>query len=379
MFAAAIVVATWVAGSQFKLAEATASLVQITDESAVCLDGSPAAFYLQPGSAGNQTWVFMLEGGGLCSHELDCKARTKTDLGSSKNFADTIQLPAFQSSSPVDNPDWFGANMVFVPYCSGDLHGGNRNTTSKDTWGLHFAGHIVIDAMITQLKSNNGLGTADLVIFAGGSAGGIGVFYNIDHVSASLPGVKILGVPIGGYLFMHPTYKGPDAQHDPETSSAIDFERDAELFDSFAAQNNACSESLGPGNAWRCGSPATLYPYISTPLLIIESQIDSVIMFGFSDVPEENISEVTTYAKAFRRNSTIYADHVVQSSKDSIFSVCCFMHTNFARGSPTIEGVDYYDLLGRSARAIVNGSPLPSSLVDRCAGLQCGENCPQFP
>ena len=51
-----------------------------------CLDGSPGAYYLRKGTPGNKTWVFMLEGGGLCSHKDDCTERSTTDLGSSKNY-----------------------------------------------------------------------------------------------------------------------------------------------------------------------------------------------------------------------------------------------------------------------------------------------------
>ena len=66
-----------------------------------------AAYYFQEGSDGNNTWVFFLEGGGLCSHQDDCTSRSTTDLGSSKNFAKTIELPSFQSSDSSSNPDWY--------------------------------------------------------------------------------------------------------------------------------------------------------------------------------------------------------------------------------------------------------------------------------
>ncbi len=73
---------------------------------------------------------------------------------------------------------------------------------------------------------------------------------------------------------------------------------------------------------------------------------------------------------------------VVASPKAPIFTACCFLHTNFARGSPTISGTDYYDLLRATVRAPA-GKP-PPSLVDSGAGLPppvgtCGTNCPKFP
>ena len=94
-----------------------ADLVHLTTPAATCLDGSQAAFYWRAGSPGNTTWVFMLEGGGLCSHKEDCLARATTRLGSSKNYAPTMTLPAFLSPDPVENPTWHQANAVFLKYC----------------------------------------------------------------------------------------------------------------------------------------------------------------------------------------------------------------------------------------------------------------------
>ena len=40
----------------------------------------------------------------------------------------------------------------------------------------------------------------------------------VDAVASKLPGVPVLGVPVGGYIFPHPNYDGPDAQHEvPES------------------------------------------------------------------------------------------------------------------------------------------------------------------
>ena len=119
------------------LADATANLVPLTNSSARCLDGSRAAFYLQRGAPGNTTVVFFLEGGGLCSHLEDCMARTKSDLGSSKNFAQTIELPSFQSSDPVANPDWCSPGSsgygIIRYYISTRLGGGKRHEWGEDT------------------------------------------------------------------------------------------------------------------------------------------------------------------------------------------------------------------------------------------------------
>ena len=40
---------------------------------------------------------------------------------------------------------------------------------------------------------------------------------------------------------------------------------------------------------------------------------------------------------------------VANSGKDVIFSPCCFMHTNFDRGVPEVQGQDYYEVLTQAA------------------------------
>ena len=164
-----------------------------------CLDGSPGGFYHRPGAASQ--WLFVLNGGGLCSHEADCTARAKTDLGSSHAFNRTFDFDSIPltSSSPA-NP-FRNFNLVFVPYCDGGMHSGQRTSNaSADVWGLYFAGHLNVVALVAELRDTAGLGArGDLVLFAGGSAGGVGVFANVEYVAEALPMARVLGVPVGGF------------------------------------------------------------------------------------------------------------------------------------------------------------------------------------
>ena len=62
-----------------------------------CLDGSPSGLYLRrspaaPTATASTSWLFMLDGGGACTHEEDCVARSKGKLGSSKGWNRTVDL-----------------------------------------------------------------------------------------------------------------------------------------------------------------------------------------------------------------------------------------------------------------------------------------------
>jgi hypothetical protein len=358
-------------------ATATADLVMVKDTSVACLDGSPAGYYMQPGAAGNKTFIIALQGGGVCSHFLDCTARSKSDLGSSKGWAKQTTLNELQSSDPSANPAFHGATMIWVPYCTGDVHSGTR-AASSDTWGLHFDGHNIFRAIVAQLHQDApGFSTADLVILAGYSAGGMGVHYNVDYLTSQMPTTtRVLGLPIGGYIFPHPNYDGPGHLHESETCEPDDFIRYYALFQPYTGE--ACNATRTSATAWECLAPTTLFQYITTPMVVVESQIDSVIMFGFSDAPAPLLPtpDVQAYAKDFRANSTQFADRVQSSQLHTIFSVCCFMHTTFARAGPTVNGQSYYDLLVRAAIALGDKAPPPASLLDTCATLNCGTACP---
>ena len=56
----------------------------------------------------------------------------------------------FITSDDPDNP-LKHANRVFIPYCSQDLWTGQRTSPSSDTWGYYFSGHLVIDAVLSEL------------------------------------------------------------------------------------------------------------------------------------------------------------------------------------------------------------------------------------
>ena len=108
----------------------------------MCLDGSPPGYYIHNGKIrhdnhrnsnftcflGTTTpnkWIIHLEGGGWCYDEDECVLRSKTDLGSSKNWPDTYTDSGLLSDDCTINPYFCGWSMVFVKYCDGASFAGN--------------------------------------------------------------------------------------------------------------------------------------------------------------------------------------------------------------------------------------------------------------
>ena len=133
--------------------------------SAVCLDGSSAGYYFRPGSVASK-WLFSLEGGGECVNKEDCAARAQGDLGSSLAYPATVDLKGLQTADSTVNP-FAGWNQVHIKYCSGDLHMGQQEVASDGMDGMKFAGHLIVDSVLEELRAKENLGSADTVIWSG--------------------------------------------------------------------------------------------------------------------------------------------------------------------------------------------------------------------
>jgi hypothetical protein len=172
---------------------------------AVCNDGSPAVFLFRKGfGVARSRWVIYLSGGGQCYSQQSCIQREETH---SETFLSSVPystgaamftpIAGILSPNPALNPDFFDANQVQISYCSSDYwmgeRDGNKAMTSRqilasdnvNDW--YFDGHGIIQAVIKMLQQSYGLNNATDVLFAGGSAGAVGVFMNANFVSGLLP------------------------------------------------------------------------------------------------------------------------------------------------------------------------------------------------
>lgn len=238
-----------------------------------CMDGSPGGYYLAANSS-SASWVIELEGGGECASKVNCDGRKGSALISSKYFPKD-HSPSFLLADSDANPRLRTFNRVFVPYCSQDLWTGQRTSASDETFGYYFAGRHVLAGVLDALDASSGLGGAKEIVLTGESAGGIGVWPNLDALAERYPKARVVGAPIAGfYAFAYP-YTGPG-----HTSSRLaDFREEAwpghvALWD--AALDTSCAAALGPSRAYRCMLSNYSYPHVSSHVFITEAQTDKV-------------------------------------------------------------------------------------------------------
>ena len=173
-----------------------------TSSGAVCLDGSPAGFYLFKAPAGtkrfkatNQSWVINFEGGGWCVSEEDCAIRAVGRAGSSQSwprsgaFGGVLSKCCFCTS-------FCTYNRVLIKSCDGSSFSGAA-TRDVPAWGyinkqlavprrVHIAGRAIVAQTLQVLIERFGLGHANDVLVSGCSSGGLAALLLAGFVRSTL-------------------------------------------------------------------------------------------------------------------------------------------------------------------------------------------------
>ncbi|XP_065086521.1 palmitoleoyl-protein carboxylesterase NOTUM [Ochlerotatus camptorhynchus] len=249
--------------------------VFLSNRTVTCNDGSQAGFYLRK-SPGSRRWVVFFEGGWHCYDHKSCRARwlKLRHLMTSAQWPETRDVGGLLSPVPSENPYWYNANHVFVPYCSSDSWSGTKvKPETRD--GLRFMGSLIVRQVIADLIPL-GLGHsqgADLLM-AGSSAGGLGVMLNLDKVRSFLQNEKGLKVSVRGV-----SDSGWFLDREPYTAGAVAASEAVRqgwrMWDGALPQ--ACVAEH-PKEPWRCYFGHRLYNTLKAPLFVFQWLFDEAQM-----------------------------------------------------------------------------------------------------
>lgn len=158
-----------------------------------CDDGSPTGLGVNPGTGPDL--VVVLDGGGACWDYLTCAV-----LGTSSHGPfDEARFRAMEAGelagSILDralpgNP-FADATLVFVPYCTGDIHGGDNVVTYAgpgDARTVHHVGHANVVAFVSRLAAT--WPAPRKLVVSGASAGGFGSVVNYATFRAAWPAAR---------------------------------------------------------------------------------------------------------------------------------------------------------------------------------------------
>ena len=155
-----------------------------------CNDGSPGVYYFGAAEKGREdVWLVYLRGGGWCSTLEHCRERDTMKVSSTMTPA-YLDAPLGSLWNDLPSSPLAGANVVYIYYCSSDAYLGSRPASNR-TGGLAFRGRDILDATIEKVLTVHGLGakleeTTQFLVFAGSSAGGRGVAYNLNRLTRYL-------------------------------------------------------------------------------------------------------------------------------------------------------------------------------------------------
>jgi hypothetical protein len=177
---------------------------------ALCNDGTPAAYVLRQGAgAAANRWIISLQGGGICYDQATCAARAAESPAAVSSAPYQTGSPGFGlegllDSTPANNPDFYDASMVELLYCSSDEWSGAKSSpsafNSQDPTTWNFQGHAILNAVIADLKASHNFSAATDIMLTGQSAGGVGVFLNVNSVAKLVPsGTRFVAFSDAGF------------------------------------------------------------------------------------------------------------------------------------------------------------------------------------
>jgi hypothetical protein len=184
-------------------------LTEAATKGAVCIDGSPGAYYIRTVNAAGQPadptkWVIFMEGGGWTSSLSGSVRRAKTDLGSSKGYP--AHIGGMEGDGMFEAPPFDTHTIVYAKYCDGGSWTGaitnppiNVTVRPGDPpFTLYFRGRGLFDGLFDDLLEKRGLNNAKQLLYAGCSAGGLTTYIHADAVTATMkaraPGAKVVAV-----------------------------------------------------------------------------------------------------------------------------------------------------------------------------------------
>ena len=321
---------------------------------AKCLGGQAPAIEIRR-NASSTSWVLFLEGGGWCNGATanatidSCAGRGGFVPPHLTTTATTADFGGVLGANPTTNPDFFTWNAVFIHYCDGASFGSGRvdpiavKKRDGSPGQLWMRGRANFNAVIDDLLSTQGMRQATEVILSGGSAGGLAVFYNLDHLVTLLPaGVRVTGFPDAGFFMDAPGYVADFQGADPVWN----------VTGSGGTNLKCLAAHAAAGEQWRCLLAPFILPHIEAPIYVMNSAYDAYQLGnemnpgGCVPTPAKpcNVSATLAYGQALKdRVRSTLAARPSTAGRAGAYIDSCYVHeqnVNYcsAQGMPNCVG-----------------------------------------
>jgi hypothetical protein len=172
---------------------------------ALCRDGTPTGIGISPSTTGSKKLMIFLEGGGACFNAQTCGSNPSHFA---KSELTGVFIPAEGTKGIFSRTDTSNAvadwNMVYVPYCTGDVHAGNApNATVTGVAGTQqFVGYTNVSQYLSRIVPT--FPDMQRVLLTGQSAGGFGAALNYVQTARSFGSVPVDLLDDAGPLMGNP-------------------------------------------------------------------------------------------------------------------------------------------------------------------------------
>jgi hypothetical protein len=145
-----------------------------------CMNDTPTGIGINKTTASKDVVIFLM-GGNACFNQISCAVTANTKGYAAAQFdgekGDLASTPLFRREGTNPFKDM---SFVYVPYCTGDVHGGAKSGEMVGGAVRNFRGFANMTDYLARVVPT--FADATHVVLAGVSAGGFGAAYNYDQV-----------------------------------------------------------------------------------------------------------------------------------------------------------------------------------------------------
>lgn len=292
-----------------------ATLLQLNDPQALCLDGSPAFVYVSLSPQPSDLWVLNFGSSptlAFCLDERSCIAIA--DYMSSQTPPPYFLLSGWgiQSRNCIDNPDFCNANHIFFPIgafspgCDLGLMISRYDVVINETFSLKFRGPQIITATLSALidGGNGPMASARSVLLTGVTFGGMAAVLAADFIQSEL--IRVLPsvnrykvIPVDA---IHPRYYSMvwmawgNFFSDTFMTPAFQFLANVTAGPDESPASTTLQACTGNGSLplWECLYLNASLPHVTSPLFLVQQLSavwDSQCMFEGA-APTDNLMQV---------------------------------------------------------------------------------------
>ncbi|TKS91992.1 Palmitoleoyl-protein carboxylesterase notum1a [Collichthys lucidus] len=286
------------------------------------------------------------------------------------------------SPLPEENPHWWNANMVFIPYCSSDVWSGATAKTEQS--GYAFMGSLIIQEVVKDLLSK-GLDNAKVLLLAGSSAGGTGVLLNVDRVAELLEGlghtgIQVRGLSDSGWFLDNKQYHCTDCVDAVSCAPTETIKRGIKYWGGVVPEK--CRQTH-EGQEWNCFFGYRVFPSIKSPVFVVQWLFDEAQL---------TVDNIQLTGQPVQEGQWRYIQNLGIELRNTLkdvpamFAPACLSHEVITRnywidvqvkGTSLPRALHCWDRSlhdNRNNKAPPKGCPV--HLIDSCPWPHCNPTCP---